>query len=206
MRNSVGELFGGVDDARIKSAISQYTTIRGAVIQFVETFDALPGNFSEADQVFGQDSPVGRGDGHISGAGLDAPHKSEAAAFWLHLSQAKMLSLPDIIAPDRPLRPNIHMPDSSFQYAAFSVKERPFGWKGVWLVLGAVNGSDTDGGAFTPLQAKKFLKISGLRAPQSGNTRIANGRGLDTCLSHKDRLNFRSGERACTVYFRLWGG
>jgi len=204
LRNSVGELFGGVDDARIKSAVSQYATIRGAVLQFVETFDALPGNFAEAADVFGTSSPSGTGNGHISGGGLGSPRTSEAAAFWLHLSKAKMLSLPDIISPESPLRPNVHTPDSGFQKAAFTIKDMPFGWDGVWLVLGAVSGSNTDGGAFTPLQAKKFLKVAGLRAPQSGNVRIANGAGMHTCLSGENKLNLRSGVRACTVYFRLW--
>lgn len=65
LRSSVGQLFGGVNDARIRTAISQYKNLRSAVSQFYETYDALPGDFDEAIDVFGADSVNGDGNGRV---------------------------------------------------------------------------------------------------------------------------------------------
>lgn len=203
LRASVGQLFGGVDEARIKTALSQYKNIRIAVAQFHETYDALPGDFHEAIETFGGTSVNGNADGTLHGKPLAQPQSSEAAAFWLHLSQAKLIVLPDIIRKDAPLKPNYQTCDSGFGHAGFSVMSNPFGWDGLWLVLGSTTNAETNGGAFTPLQAKKFLKSAGLKAPQTGNIRIANGSGQSSCLRSK-RLNLQSKARSCTAYFRIW--
>ncbi len=203
LRASVGQLFSGVDEARVKTALSQYKNIRIAVSQFHETYDALPGDFSDAIENFGTTSVNGNGDGILHGNGLAQPQSSESAAFWLHLSQAKLIVLPDTIDKDTPVKPNYQTSDSGFSNAGFSVISTPFGWDGLWLVLGRTTNEGTNGGAFTPLQAKKFLKSAGLKATQTGNIRIANGVGSSNCLRGR-KLSLQSKARSCTVYFRLW--
>jgi prepilin-type N-terminal cleavage/methylation domain-containing protein len=59
-----------IESARLKRVISQLNEYRLATNTFLDKYDALPGDFSEASHVIDQRLQNGNGNGIVDGAGL----------------------------------------------------------------------------------------------------------------------------------------
>ena len=206
----IGLIIGGVlkgrdliDNARLKASMSQVAEIKLALASFTDRFEALPGDFKDAQQALGNTLLNGNGNHIIEGAGLDA--NSEARQFWAHLAEAGFLPDPGKAPATGSVTFGKGAPSAKIG-GGFTVEHNPQGTdlKGHWLLLGGENGSHGNGPLLTPLQAMAIDKKMDDGQPISGRIQAREGAGIPSgrCVSN-GVYNASVKEPVCVVYFEL---
>ena len=197
-----GEL---IESARLNAVMSQVNEIRLATLTFQDRYQAFPGDYAHAKDNIHSSLQDGKSDGIIGGKGLD-PH-SEASQFWRHLAEAHLI-------PD-PGKPNAENPafgsgvPASKLGGGFTVThEAEEDMQGHWIVLGAKNGDEGNGGLLTPLQAKNLDEKADDGNPSTGKVRARDGKDVaennpGKCLTEKGQYNLAVKKPVCVLYFQL---
>ena len=200
---------GLLESARLNKVLSQVEEIKTAVSRFQEQFNALPGDYSEAKANIHDSLIDGNQNGTIEGDGLDPA--SEAGQFWVHLSARNLIS--DVGSPRTTQSAEgdgsqTHMNFGNGAPSAkigggFTVQNNPTSdMPGLWLVLGAKNGSLGNGALLTPLQAMQLDQKADNGHPTTGNVRAISG-SEKKCLTEQKTYNTKLDEPACVLYFKL---
>ncbi len=203
----IGILAGGImkgqamiDNARIKAVVAQIRDYQTAISTFQETFYALPGDFSQAQEVFGKKAVNGNGDGVVSGPSYGTA-TSEAVAFWAHLAGAKLI--PHGASKGNRGTFGYGLPESRLGggfTVAYNVDES---LTGHWLVLGTASGSTGQGGLLTPKQAMQLSKMLEDGDPLTGDVQVRNGQGAGAKCLKADGHYTDSDEKVCTLFVRV---
>jgi prepilin-type N-terminal cleavage/methylation domain-containing protein len=200
----IGLIIGGVlkgreliESARLKSVLTQLNEYRVATGTFMDMFDALPGNYSEAKEYIHKDLLNGTGNGQIDGDGL--AQNKEAGQFWAHLAAAGLIPKPgdtngalhfDKGAPSARIGGGITVKYEEGKH---------------WFVLGAENGQKGDGALLTPQQAMSLDKKIDNGLPTTGKVISKDGAGLpaNSCVTRDNKYNTQNQKPACVMYFQF---
>lgn len=188
-----------LENAKLRSLEHQINQYRGAYFQFMEKYNALPGDFRMASLVIDPSLPNGDGDGEISGEGLDA--YSDAGKFWLHLAASGLIG--DVGTPEGDtLGFSRGAPAGAFQ-GGITVETNPDGLKGRWFIMGRLNGKRATGGMLTPQQALQIMQKNDSVNPYHGRIRARDGdHYANECV--RDGALYLKGEKpACVLYFQI---
>jgi len=206
----IGLLVGGVlkgldliESARLKSVLSQINEYRVAVSAFLDRYDALPGDYSDASTYIHKDLKNGDNSGIIEGEGLAAD--SQALAFWSHLAAADFISKPG----EQSQRQNGHFGKGAPQAkigGGITVKHNPYpDMPGHWFILGEENGTTNTNSGLTPLQAMTLDKKADNGDPLSGKIRAKDGADVPpgSCVTRDGKYNTQTSRKACVIYFKF---
>lgn len=197
---------GLIEMARLNKDYSQVNEIKIAVSRFQDQFNALPGDYSEAKANIDNSLIDGNQNGLIEGDGLDP--KSKAGQFWAHLSAKDLISNAGSVKTNGTDMSKSEMNFGSGAPSAkigggFTVQSNPTeDMPGLWLVLGAKNGTKGDGALLTPSQAKQLADKIDSSNPPTGDVRALSGSGKQ-CLTDQRTFNTSLKEAACVLYFKL---
>jgi len=205
----MGLLIGGIlkgrdliESARLKRVVSQLNEYRLATNAFVDKYDSLPGDFSQASHLIQSDLRNGNGNGIVEGAGL-APD-GEALAFWSHLAAAGLIGSPGLPEDQNKGEFGKGAPATSLG-GGFTVENNPHGLSGVWFILGKKNRDHGDGALLTPTQAMSLDKKMDNGYPTSGKVRAFDGSDVapHACITDRGDYNVQNEEPACVLFFQL---
>lgn len=193
-----------LENARLKSVISQVDEYRLATHTFYDRFGALPGDFDQASIYINSQLRNGNRNGILEGAGLSASgHNHECVSFWEHLAAAQLIS-----APGKTRDGQAHFGQGApicRLGGGFTVKSNPEAeMNGVWFILGQENGAEGNGALLTPHQALSLMLRFDSPDPLNGKIQARNGAGVETgsCIKNKV-LNLQNKKPACVLYFQL---
>ena len=201
----LGGIFKGkelIEQGKLQKTVSQITDYQMALIQFVEQYEAFPGDFSMASATWGERAVDGNQNGIIEGRGLQAG--SEAVQFWQHLFLAGFIQDPG------------NPPNNGQAHFGQGVPKSPLGGgitvetdpeddlKGLWMVLGRENGNRGNGPLLTPAQAMAIDRKLDNGNPVSGRIRAREGSGVSQgrCVAN-GKYALQHKEPACIVYISL---
>ena len=191
---------GLIEMARINKDYSQINEIRMAVSQFQDQFNALPGDYSQAKANIHDSLIDGNQNGLVEGDGLDP--NSEAGQFWAHLSAKDLISNVGSNTSSTEMNFGSGAPSAKIG-GGFTVQSNPAeDMPGLWLVLGAKNGTRGDGALLTPSQAKQFAGKIDSSDPLTGDVRALSGSDKQ-CLTPQRTFNTSLKEAACVLYLKL---
>lgn len=206
----IGLILGGIlkgqeliENARLKTVLSQVNEIQLAYTTFRDKFDALPGDFREASLRLHSSLSDGNGDGNIDGPGLGKG--SEAVSFWAHLSAAYLYPDVGISEISGIVQFGQGAPSSKIG-GGFTVETDPVGTdlKGLWLILGNAQGVHGNGPLLTPEQAFILDKKGDNGNPLRGRIQAREGAGIPKgfCIRNGS-YNVDIKEAVCVLYFQL---
>lgn len=206
----IGILLGGIlkgqellENARLKSIITQSNQYRLAITTFMDRYEALPGDFSHATDLLGAGVTDGNGNSLIDGDGL-AP-QGEAVAFWAHLAAAQLIPSPG----------RTDGAGASFGAGApackfgggFTVCSNPHqDMQGHWLVVGKQRAQRGDGALLTPAQAHHLVtKTDGHGLATTGAIQARDGGDVPpgSCVKADGSFNLSNKSPACVLYIQF---
>jgi prepilin-type N-terminal cleavage/methylation domain-containing protein len=201
----IGLIIGGVlkgreliESARLKSVLTQLNEYRVATGTFMDMFDALPGDFSQAKDYIGAHLVDGKGNGIIDGEGLK--RDDEAGQFWAHLAGAGLIPMPGE-ASGAALHFDKGAPSSRIGGGiTVTYKDGKH-----WFVLGAENGNKGTNALLTPLQAMSLDKKIDNGLPSSGKVISEDGDdvAVGSCVTAAGKYNTQNTAAACVMYFQF---
>lgn len=209
----IGLLVGGIlkgqdliENARLKSVLTQVNEYRLAMSTFIDRYDALPGDFSQASALIQEGLLDGNNSGTIEGPGLTSQGSNhEALSFWLHLAAANLISSPGKPCSEGNTKFGNGAPKAKIG-GGFTIRYYPFeDMPGHWIVLGTENGSEGNAPGLTPLQAMALDRRADDGNPLTGRIRVKDGAGVKpgSCVTSKGEYNAKNNKIACIVYSQL---
>jgi type II secretory pathway pseudopilin PulG len=202
MVTSVFKGYSMIREARLHKTLAQIVSFQAAYQQFLDQYQAKPGDYSQASSVLGPEARDGGDSGLVEGLGRQS--NSESTAFWSHLALAELIPV-NLTAPSGPLcRYGIELPGCPLG-GGFTVEESPDGLQGLHLILGKEAGSRGNGGLLTPAEAAFFNKRLDNGHPCRGRVQSKEGQGIGSgqCVRANAFYNLRTKERVCVLYVRL---
>lgn len=184
--------------ARLQRTAAQLTSIRLALAAFKERYQALPGDWAEAQDYF-TDTRSGNGDWTLTGNPL-TPF-SETSLFWHHLVLTQMLKDVTFFTNHKRGRDKgIFVPKASIGCGLFALSN-PDSLQGLWILL--ANPTNPHKAQLSPQDAHALDqqldngdplsgRVQARTAPQAASPCVINGRYN---LSHKKSV--------CLVYVAL---
>jgi competence protein ComGC len=169
-----------IEQAKIRSVISQVEKYKSALAIFHEKYDSLPGDFSKANETFGLKS--GNGDGNIDGDSFNP--ETEAGQFWKHLSAANLITDVNPKVNEGGIGKNI--PSAKIGDGWIVVQNPENLPAGIYLTLIS---------KITPKEAYSIDKALDYGIPDEGFVR-SNG---DGCISNSS-YNVQSKDKNCKIY------
>ena len=208
----IGLIVGGIlkgqdllESARLKSIISQINEFRLAANVFYDKYDALPGDFAEAQESIHHTLRNGNNNGKIEGRGLNAQGEGhEALSFWTHLALAGLIADPGPIPASGLARFGEGAPASKMG-GGFTIQFTPDpSLEGHWFVLGQENGDKGDAALLTPQQAYTLDRKMDNGHPLQGKVQARDGadQSPGSCVSH-GRYNLQNKKPACVLYIQF---
>ncbi len=191
--------YGLLENAKLRSLEHQINQYRGAYFQFIEKYNALPGDFGMASSLIDPDLPNGDGDGEITGDGLDPSR--DAGKFWRHLSASGLIE--NVGKPEgETLGSSKGVPSAVFQ-GCVTIESDPDDLKGLWFIVGKPNSKRTTGGLLTPQQALQILQKNDSPDPYHGRIQARDGQNHSgECI--RDGAFYLKGDKpACVLYFQV---
>lgn len=188
-----------LENAKLHSLVNQINQYRYAYLQFVEKYNALPGDFGFASLFINSDLPNGNNNGNLEGDGLDA--SMDAGKFWIHLAADGLIgdvgkSDGDILAFGK------GAPTTSF-HGGITIETNPDDLKGLWFIVGKPNHKRGTNGMLTPHQALQIMQKNDSPDPYYGRIQARNGANYpDECIRN-GQLNVRGGRPSCILYFQV---
>jgi prepilin-type N-terminal cleavage/methylation domain-containing protein len=208
----IGIIIGGIlkgqellENARLKSILTQVNEYRMATTIFMDKYDALPGDFDGARDHIHPALKNGNNNGIIQGAGLaSGTHDHEALSFWAHLAAANLIASPGQAPASGSARFGHGAPSSKLG-GGFTVQHQPHpGMDGHWFLLGSENKTRGDGGLLTPMQAYSLDKKADSGDPTTGKIRAFTGSNVSSkpCVIN-GHYNTKLNEKVCILYFQF---
>lgn len=208
----IGLIVGGIlkgqdllESAKLKATMSQLNEFRIATNLFYDKYDALPGDFDQAQQMIHASLRNGNGNGVVEGAGLTLQGEGhESLSFWAHLAAAGLITDPGTMPSSGVARFGQGAPASKIG-GGFTVKHNPApGLEGHWFVLGKENGASGDAALLTPEQAHSLDRKMDNGDPFSGRVQARDGYGQSqsSCV-HQGRYNLKNRKPACVLYVQF---
>jgi len=194
----LGGIFKGrelIEQGKIQKTVSQIADYQMAFMQFVEQYEALPGDYAMADATWGNGSKNGNQNGVVEGHGLQAG--GESLHFWQHLFLAGMIQDPGHSVQEGQAHFGQGAPKSPLG-GGFTVETDPDGLKGLWMLLGAEHGNRGNGALLTPAQAQAIDRKLDNGNPTSGRIRAMGER----CVAN-GKYNVQHKDPACVLYISL---
>ena len=202
-----------LESTRLKASLSQVEGFRAAASTFIERYNALPGDFSEANDVLAV--PMGAtwgglcdgtdkkcdGDGIIEGAGVN----DETLLFWQHLAAANLIKGVQVDNTPSALVGK-HLPSAKVGGGYTIEFQQNTGKTTHWLTLG--DGRETPDGVVDSQMAREMdAKIDDGR-PQSGSVRTSDADCTTGSLSAStavpsDKYLTASIKEQCVMVFEL---
>lgn len=179
-----GAVFKGkeiIENAKIKSVVNDLHQYDLAISNYLETYQAYPGDDPKANIHF-SGTEAGNGNGQIEGKEIDL--------FWQHLHRAGLIAFEN--SPVTKLGGN------------FTIISNPHhDMPGNWIMISKNSGQ----GLFTPLQAQKMKKALengvNITSASKGLLIIKDGKGaIGRCVVN-DNLNLDSKTPDCVAYFKF---
>lgn len=191
-----------LENARLKSLVSQVNEYRIATNVFQDRYGALPGDYAKASQYIDPSLSNGNDNGKIEGQGLAVGQ--EAFSFWAHLAKANLISTPDTPSSGSAGSFNQGAPKAKIG-GGFTIQYNPFGEGHHWFVLGEKRGSSGQGAGLTPLQAMSLDQRSDNGHPRQGKIRAKDGQDVapGSCVTSLGTYNVKNTNKACVLYFQF---
>ena len=176
-----------IQTARLRAVMEQADTFRLAVQTFMEKYNAIPGDLTDASELIDSSLTNGDGSGNISTL-------SDAKRFWSHLSKAGLLNNELING----------LPTSKIG-GYFSVSSTLNGKPGIWLILSkGTTDNSSFRGLLTPDQAYYIDKNSDDGSPNSGNVQAIKGSDASEECINGESYNFKSKSENCVILFKIY--
>ena len=176
-----------IQTARLRAVLDQVGAIRLATQTFVDSYGALPGDFSRARQMIRDSITNGSGTGEIVSP-------EDAKRFWQHLAAAELLNLELVNG----------LPVSRVG-GCFTVSSGLEGRSGVWIILcGGTADNRNFEGILTPMEAYFLDKTGDTGDPTTGDIRTIPGTSATgECFIGQD-YNLKNKNNDCVTIFRIW--
>lgn len=204
----VGGILKGQDllaSARLKTVMSQLNEFRLATNLFYDRYNALPGDFDQAQGMIDTTLRNGNNNGRIEGDGLNAQGEGhEALSFWAHLGAAGLIADPGKASLDGVGHFGRGAPPSKLG-GGFTVRYNPeTSLEGHWFLLGKENGTRGDAALLTPEQAHALDQKMDNGNPISGKVQARDGRDQSpgSCVQN-GRYNFQNKKPACILFVQF---
>jgi len=206
----ISVLIGGVlrgkeliDQACLKSALSQVEDFRRAVYLYQSLYGGLPGDSPNMKQYLGGNLREGDGDGIISGDGLDPT--AEAFIFWQHLHAAQLIANPGNSESGNEVTFGHGVPKARVGGGWTITFEPESSLPGHWFRLGEKHGTKNDGPLLTPRQALSLDRQGDDGNPKMGRIQARDGFGTSSgsCITKDGVYNVKNPRKACVIYVQL---
>lgn len=172
--------------AKLNSVVDQANAFRVATQMFMEKYDALPGDFSDAKNMIDNSLDNGDGNGKISSI-------SDAKRFWKHLVASGLLNVELVNG----------FPASKIG-GYFSVSSNVNGHEGIWIILsGGTNDNANFSGIISQEDAYVIDKKYDDSDPSSGEIRALKSTGGSN-ISIGRKYDPKNKRKDCVIMFRLW--
>lgn len=191
-----------LENARLKSLLSQVNEYRIATNVFQDQYGALPGDYSKASQYIDTSLANGNDNGTIEGAGLAVGQ--EAFSFWAHLAKANLISSAGTSSSGSAGSFDQGAPKAKIG-GGFTIQYNAFGEGHHWFVLGEKKGTSGQGAGLTPLQAMSLDQRSDNGQPKHGKIRAKDGQDVPSgsCVTPQGTYNGKNKSKACVMYFQF---
>lgn len=186
-----------LEKADVQTIVTQVRSYKIAVQNFVEHYNALPGNFAQACEYWnGEGICNGSGDGIVKGNPFVAD--SEAAQFWIHLAQTKLIT-----RPTKRIANNVFCHSTALG-GVFTITHALDHHPGLWLVLGSVHNERGDGALLTTAQVRDLVRYFEENGQAETDILVTDGSDVQAgdCMQG-GVLNSKSTQKSCVVYFFL---
>ena len=176
-----------IHTARLRSVINQVNMIHIATQTFVDKYGALPGDLTNADQIFGNSVDNGRGDGKIQS-------EIDAKRFWDHLNRSGLINL-DMVNG---------FPTSKLG-GHYTVSSEIMSDGGVWVILckSSINNSNFFG-ILSPEDAFFIDKNGDTGNPTTGDIRPIKASNASGEIVVGQTYRFVNKNEDCVLSFRVW--
>ncbi|MBR1734277.1 MAG: prepilin-type N-terminal cleavage/methylation domain-containing protein [Alphaproteobacteria bacterium] len=175
-----------IHTAKINSIIEQVNTFRMATQMFMDKYNAIPGDLTNAKQLIDPSLENGYGNSQIRTL-------SDAKRFWRHLTTSGLLSIELVNG----------FPISKIG-GYYSITTNISGNEGIWIVLskGTTNNS-TFSGLLSQEDAYLIDKKYDNGIPSTGEIRTLKVSGSNL-VSIEQQYDLKNKENNCIMIFRLW--
>lgn len=203
-----------VNGARLNAVENQVNAIKSAFTTFQDRYNALPGDFAQAQarlpgcQDAGANCTNGDGDGivDIDSNGLLAAPGVESRMAWQHLAFANLITgiVPGAPSGESQYGQNFPSARTSGGFVLLQTKVGTPALSGLWLRLQGTApnqpvSTGNTGGALTPGQAAEIDRKLDDGKPLTGYVRA--GGNVDDCAPTTGLYNEAATQRDCMLYF-----
>ncbi|MDR1334745.1 MAG: prepilin-type N-terminal cleavage/methylation domain-containing protein [Holosporaceae bacterium] len=173
-----------IRSAQLRSVSEQVNAFRIATQLFLDKYGALPGNLTNAVEIF--DSSVANGDGSGNISSL-----ADAKRFWQQLAASELVTLELVNG----------FPVSKIG-GYYTISSEMMGHSGIWIVLcGGTGNNQSFSGVISQADAYIIDKSSDSGNPSSGDVRTIRASGNE---SLGQRYDLRQKDRDCIIMFKIW--
>jgi type II secretory pathway pseudopilin PulG len=170
--------------AQLRSVIEQVNAFRIATQSFLDKYGALPGNLTNAGEIF--DSVVASGDGSGNISSLE-----DARRFWQQLAASELITLELVNG----------FPISKIG-GYYTVSTNAAGQSGIWIILSGGTSNNRDfSGIISQAEAHIIDRNSDTGNPSFGDVRTLKANGSSSIGAHYD---LRQKDRDCIIMFKIW--
>lgn len=173
--------------AKLRSVIEQVNVMRVAIQSFTDRYNALPGDLTNATDIWGGNVTNGRGDGIINSP-------EDVRRFWAQLSAADLISM-DLVGG---------YPKSKIG-GYFTISTNVSGHSGTWLILsGSTNDNANFNGILSPEDAHFIDKNCDTGNPHTGEVHVIKASNATGECFAGQTYNFQNKNNDCVILFRIW--
>jgi hypothetical protein len=185
---------------RLRAVMGEIEDMRGSFVRFFDKYRDMPGDMTDASQVFGCASCDGNGNEQIVWGGSP----NEGAMAWKHLQMAKMLSAAVMSGTGTTAVLSVNVPASKMPGAGYYVDYDGVGDMGNHLGFGSATGSGKNNGpSLKPEDAQNIdLKIDDGNA-SVGRVQGDNATTSTDCKDASGNYNFQTAVAGCYLMLKL---
>lgn len=174
-----------VERAKLRALIDEVSNFKVAVSLFVDKYGALPGEFSSAHEIMGEEAE----DGHENIVSL-----ADAKRFWIHLANENLLNV----------QTNNGFPTSKIG-GIYTVSSNVRNHPGYWLILCASTSDNAYyNGILTPEEAYYIDRNNDTGCPFSGDIQCVQANNAVGECFVDNKYNLKNKNKDCVIMFRIW--
>ncbi len=172
--------------AQLRATIEQIETFQVAINTFIDRYNALPGDLTNAKDLIDSSLDNGSGSGNIISV-------NDAKRFWSHLTKAGLIT--------------VEM-QNGFPIAKvggfFSVSSNINGKPGNWLILSkGTNDNIQFQGVLTPSDAYYIDKNIDTGLPNEGDVQVMQASNVQSSCILSSNYNFKDKSESCVLLFKF---
>jgi prepilin-type N-terminal cleavage/methylation domain-containing protein len=185
-------------EARLQKLMTDITRYQGAYQHFQENYQAIPGDYAEAEEAFIH-TRNGNGNGALDGEALQP--WGEKMLFWDHLKRSECLTQITFLETEtyKP-QDGFFLPKTSLGGAV--LLEKPEGTEGLWMSFVTLNRGEKRP-LLTPKQAFYLNQKLDNGDPLSGKIQSRNDPSSETPCIRNQKYNLSTRKACCYTYAAL---